>query len=142
VDTTTNHHRDLDKTSLRKQEWQKQPDFKKEEVERNIVKILAAKEQAKQDNLKGFTYGSGMAGPKAPEEETKDKLQAKLKKAVSICPFCEHKGHKTLGAGICLFSRKLGSPNYKEDNLRNVVSVSHRYKWYRFYCLCNEFLCA
>jgi hypothetical protein len=40
-----------------------------EEAEKNIVKILAAKEQAKQDAIKAFTYQSGMAAPKAQEEQ-------------------------------------------------------------------------
>jgi hypothetical protein len=117
VQTTTNHHLDLDKTRLRKRKWRQRPEFKIEEAEKNIVKILAAKEQAKRDAIKGFTYGSGMAGPKAPEEETKDELPANpKKKTASICPFCEQKGHKTMAAKSCLFSTKIGSPNYKEDN--------------------------
>jgi hypothetical protein len=56
VETTNNHHRDLDKTWVRKQEWRKQLECKKEDAENNIVKILAAKEQAKQEAIKGFTY--------------------------------------------------------------------------------------
>jgi hypothetical protein len=34
--------------------------------------LAAKKEQAKRDNIKGFTYGGGMAGPKVLEEESKD----------------------------------------------------------------------
>ncbi len=49
-------------------------------------------------------------------EVTKDELPAKPKKTASICPFCEQKGHKTMSAKSCLFSTKVGSPNYKEDN--------------------------
>jgi hypothetical protein len=40
-----------------------------------------------------------MAGPKELEEETKDHQQAKLKKAIPICPFGEHNDHKTMGVG-------------------------------------------
>jgi hypothetical protein len=61
-----------------------------------------------------------MAGPKVVEDETNnetnDESQGKAKKIVGICPFCERKGHKTMTARSCLFSMKVGSPNYEEDN--------------------------
>jgi hypothetical protein len=34
--TTTNHHRDLDKTCICSQEWQRKPEFKKEEAARTL----------------------------------------------------------------------------------------------------------
>jgi hypothetical protein len=84
------------------------------------------------------SYGSGMAGPKMPEEVTKDQSQAKPKKTGSICPFCEQKGHNTMAEGVVYFLQSLGVPNTNTIT-RNMVSVSCRYKLYWFYFLCNEF---
>jgi hypothetical protein len=77
-------------------------------------------------NMKG-SYSSGMAGPKMPDKVTKDQSQAKANKTVSICPFCEQKGHKTMTEGVVYFLQSLGVPNTNKIT-RNMVSESCRYK--------------
>jgi hypothetical protein len=115
--TTTTHHEDLDEKRIRKRAWRKRPEVMKREAEKVFDKIWSIKEQTAKDAVKGFTYSSGMAAPKAAKEENENGVAAVAKKkVVPICPFCDKKGHKTMSAKHCKFSTKKESEHYKVDN--------------------------
>jgi hypothetical protein len=105
----------LDKTRLTRRLYRQKPEVIKRAAEKVFDKIWKYKEENAKDAVKGFTYGSGMAAPKAAKDNIVDSLAAP-KKVVPICPFCEKKGHKTMKTKHCLFSTNKDSNHYKELN--------------------------
>jgi hypothetical protein len=87
----------------------------KRTAEEVFDKIWKFKDKNSKDNVKGFTYNSGMAAPKAAKDNIVEGL-APPKKVVPICPFCEKKGHKTMKAKHCLFSTNKDSNHCRELN--------------------------
>jgi hypothetical protein len=131
VQTTTNHHLDLDKTRLRKRKWRQRPEFKIEEAEKNIVKILAAKEQAKRDAIKGFTYTVVewlVQKPRKKRQKTSCQ-QSQKRRLHQSAHSVSKRATKLWQRRVVFFRRRLVVQTTRKIT-RNVVLVSCRYKWY------------
>jgi hypothetical protein len=94
--------------------------IKQQRAQGKSDKINEGRTLTARDNIKGFAYAKGMAGPQhgADQPESVDDSQNKKKPPAkkSICPYCNKNGHKTTKSKSCLFSIVPDWPHYRENN--------------------------
>jgi hypothetical protein len=132
--TTTANHRDLDTSRETSRARRNTTVIKQKRAQQKSDRINEGRILTTRDNIRGFAYAKGMAGPQAEDPgrldaagtggaATKDTETGKPKAKASICPYCNKKGHKTTKSKNCDYSTSEGSAHYREDNNERAAKV-------------------